>query len=203
MARYARSGKTMFLLPLILLGLSLSMDTLAVAISVGICKEDLRSVDALRVAVVFSATQSLMPFLGWLAGRSVLNLIQPVDHWIAFLLLAFIGGKMIVESWRQMRVDPEGRELECPRNPTSLRRLVILAIATSIDALAAGISLAVEQTSPAVAVPVIGVVTFAVSFTGVMLGRRLGLIFQRRACIVGGLVLFALGLKIVIESSIV
>jgi manganese efflux pump family protein len=206
MASYNRKqicskGMRMIYLTLFLLGLSLSMDTLAIAMTIGICKADVRPRHAWKTGLVFAFFQALMPALGWFAGSRLLGLIKPFDHWVAFALLALIGGKLIYETLHEKAVsDEEGDAASCPReDPTSLRRLVVLAIATSIDALAAGISLAVDDTPIGAALLIIGLVTLLVAYAGVMLGKRLGVLFQRNACIVGGVVLILLGVKILVE----
>jgi len=188
-------------LTLVLLGLSLSMDTLAIAVTIGICKADVCQRHALKTGMVFAFFQALMPAIGWYAGSRLLGLIKPFDHWIAFLLLSFIGGKLIYETLHEKAVtDEEGDADSCPReDPTSFKRLAVLAVATSIDALAAGISLAVDAAPIVPAVLIIGLITFAVAVTGVLLGKRLGVLFQRNASIVGGVVLILLGIKILIE----
>lgn len=191
----------MIFLTLVLLGLSLSMDTLAIAVTIGICKADIRFRHAMKTGLIFAFFQTLMPAIGWFAGSRLLGLIKPFDHWLAFILLAFIGGKLIYESLHEKAVAAEtGEEACCPReDPTSFKRLVVLAVATSIDALAAGISLAVDATPIIEALLIIGLVTLAVAVTGAMLGKRLGVMFQRNASIVGGVVLILLGIKILIE----
>lgn len=188
-------------LTLVLLGLSLSMDTLAIAMTIGICKADLCRRHALKTGAIFAFFQALMPAIGWFAGSRLLGLIKPFDHWVAFLLLAFIGGKLIYETLHEKAVtDENGDAASCPReDPTSFKRLVVLAVATSIDALAAGISLAVDAAPIGPALLIIGVITFLVAVAGVLLGKRLGVLFQRNACIVGGIVLILLGVKILIE----
>ncbi len=189
------------ILTLVLLGLSLSMDTLAVSVTIGICKSGIRIRHALKVGLFFATCQALMPFLGWLAGTRVIDLIRPLDHWVAFALLAFLGGKMIFETLHEKTVsDTEADAPACPvEDPTSSRRLATLAVATSIDALAAGISLAFENTSILAAILIIGLITFLVAASGTLLGKRLGVLFQRNACLVGGSVLILLGIKIVLE----
>jgi manganese efflux pump family protein len=190
------------ILTLILLGLGLSMDTLAVSITIGICKPDIRPRHILKAASFFAFFQMLMPGLGYLAGSRVATLIGPFDHWVAFGLLALIGGKMIYETLHEKTLpdedDPEA--CACPReDPTASRRLAGLAVATSIDALAAGISLAFDRTPIILALAIIGLITFLVAASGAALGRRLGVLFQRRACLIGGCVLVLLGIKIVVE----
>lgn len=188
-------------LTLVLLGLSLSMDTLAIAMTIGICKADLCHRHALKTGLIFAFFQTLMPAIGWYAGSSLLGLIKPFDHWIAFALLAFIGGKLIYETLHEkVMSDEENDNASCPReDPTSFKRLVVLAVATSIDALAAGISLAVDASPIVPALLIIGLITFIVAIAGVLLGKRLGVLFQRNACIVGGIVLVLLGVKILYE----
>ena len=195
---------TIQVLALILLGLSLSMDTLAVSVATGICKVDIRLKHAAKVGFIFAFVQSAMPGIGWYAGTRFVHLIKLFDHWLAFALLALIGGKMIYESLHDVDVSDTGPDCDavqaCPReDPTGTRRLFILALATSIDALAAGISLAVDGTPVILALPIIGFITFFVAFAGMMLGRRLGVLFQRKASLAGGCVLILLGIKILIE----
>lgn len=190
----------MEIVTLILLSISLSMDTLAVAVTTGICKADVRLRHALKVGLFFAVFQALMPGLGWLAGTRVIDLIRPFDHWAAFGLLAIIGGKMIYETLHEKTLSEDEAEAACPReDPTSARRLTILAFATSIDALAAGISLAFNNTSILTAILIIGLTTFVIAVVGTLLGKRLGVLFQRNACLAGGSVLILLGVKILVE----
>ncbi|MEA4889504.1 MAG: manganese efflux pump MntP family protein [Clostridiaceae bacterium] len=194
----------MTLLTLILLGLSLSMDTLAVAVATGICKGDIQLRHAIKAGLVFALFQALMPAIGWFAGTRIIGLIQPFDHWLAFALLALIGGKMIYETLHETTLSDDDASGDsapaCPKDdPTALGRLIVLALATSVDALAAGISLAVDKTPIAFAVGVIGGITFVVAAAGMLLGKRLGVLFQRKACLAGGCVLILLGVKILIE----
>lgn len=191
-------------LTLILLGLSLSMDTLAVAVATGICKTGVRVYHAVKVGLVFALFQAAMPAVGWFAGTRLIGLIRPFDHWVAFGLLALIGGKMIYEVLHEEVLPDDDPACDpapaCPRgDPTGLRRLVVLAVATSIDALAAGISLALEKTPIILAAAIIGGITFAVAAAGMLLGKRLGVYFQRKANLAGGCVLILLGVKILIE----
>ena len=192
------------ILALILLGLSLSMDTLAVSVATGICKADIRPRHAVKVGIIFACVQAAMPGIGWFAGTRFVHLIKPYDHWLAFALLAFIGARMIYETLHEEIVTDAVLDCEvapsCPReDPTGTRRLIILAAATSIDALAAGISLAVEEAPIIIALPVIGGITFIIAVAGMILGKRLGVLFQRKASLAGGVVLILLGIKILIE----
>ena len=181
-----------------LIGLSLSMDAFAVAITIGICRAEIHFRHAAKVALFFGGFQALMPAIGYLAGRSVSGLIKPFDHWVAFVLLGLIGGKMLYEALREVPVDSE--EDACPReDPVATRPLLILAVATSIDALAAGISLAIGDIPIVSSVISIGLITAILSGAGVLLGRRLGALFQKYATIVGGSVLVLIGVKILAE----
>jgi manganese efflux pump family protein len=196
------AGAAVEIITLILLGLSLSMDTLAVSVTIGICKADIRPRHILKAAAFFAFFQTLMPGLGYLAGSRVASLIKPYDHWISFGLLALIGGKMIYETLHEkaMADTSDEDEAACRRDdPTASRRLAGLALATSIDALAAGISLAFSKTPVVTALLIIGLITFVVAAAGTALGRRLGVLFQRRACLVGGAVLILIGIKIVAD----
>jgi putative Mn2+ efflux pump MntP len=179
------------------------MDTLAVAVTIGICKADIRFRHAVKAAAFFAFFQTLMPALGYLAGVGIIGWIKPFDHWLALALLTLIGGKMIYEALHETAVadtdDPEA----CRRgDPTSSRRLAVLALATSIDALAAGISLAVSEEPLLTSLLVIGLITFAVALAGALLGRRLGAVFHRNACLAGGIVLILIGVKIVLDHTL-
>lgn len=177
---------------LLLTAVALSMDALAVSISNGMTIRDLKVRDALKTGLFFGAFQALMPAIGWLAGTSVRDLIVSVDHWVAFGLLALIGGKMIWDTFHEAQDGGVS-------NPTDTRVLLVMAVATSIDALAVGISLAMEQVAIAPAALTIGLVTFSLSTMGVLLGKKLGDAFQKRAGCIGGVILVLIGLKILLE----
>ena len=180
-------------LTLIGIALGLAMDAFAVAIGAGLqlCGATPRQV--FRLAWHFGLFQALMPIIGWLAGRTVSEYIEPVDHWIAFGLLAFIGGKMIYEALQEKDEDAE----VC--DPTKGWRMVMLSIATSIDALAVGLSLALLGTSIWWPALVIGVVAGVMTIIGMELGKRFGALLGRRMEIVGGLILIGIGVKILVE----
>ena len=183
----------MELLTLIGIASGLAMDAFAVSIAVGLSLKQVSLRQTLRLAYHFGLFQALMPILGWLAGRSVERWISPVDHWIAFGLLAVIGGKMIYEALTQDAEDEQRKD------PTKGASLVVLSVATSIDALAVGLSLAllgVDIWYPAL---VIGVVALAFTATGLHLGKRFGALLGRRVEIVGGVILLAIGARILIE----
>ena len=180
-------------LTLIGIAVGLAMDAFAVAIGAGLTLEEVTARHTFRLAWHFGLFQALMPVIGWLAGLSVAGWIAPVDHWIAFGLLAFIGGKMIYEALRS------GSEDEERADPTRGWSLVLLSVATSIDALAVGFSLALLDVSiwwPAI---VIGVVCGTLTIVGLELGKRFGALLGRRMEVVGGLILVGIGLKILIE----
>ena len=175
-----------------LIAVSLALDAFAVSVSSGISIPGFGVKQAARMGLWFGAFQFMMPVAGWLLGSSVSQYIETVDHWVAFALLAVIGGRM---AWGSLR---GGEEDEAPPD-LSARRLCLLAVATSIDALAVGVSMAFMAVPVLASAAVIGVVAFVLSLVGGLVGKRLGGLFQRRAELVGGLVLIAIGVKILIE----
>ena len=175
----------------ILIAIGLAMDAFAVSISSGALIKNLRYRNALQIAFFFGAFQALMPVAGWWGGLRVREYITEMDHWIAFGLLGFIGCKMISESFQL--------EKEEPWNPLHVPILFFLSVATSIDALAVGITFAFLDISIVPPVLVIGAVTFLFSFAGVFLGNRFGHLFEGKIEIVGGLVLIGIGFKILME----
>ena len=179
------------MLQIFLIALSLAMDAFAVSVSTGISIPGFGPRQAARIGLWCGAFQFAMPLVGWFLGSSVKTYIEAVDHWIAFGLLALIGGNMILEAVR-------GGEEEA-LTELSVKRLFLLALATSIDALAVGITLAFEPVNILFSAGVIGVVAFALAMLGGLLGHRLGQLFQKRATILGGLVLIGIGLKILLE----
>ena len=178
-----------------MIALGLSMDTLALSITSGASILSFRFHHPFRIAGVFAVVQGAMPFLGWLIGSKLHGLIGRYDHWAAFGILGFIGGKMIVESYRRKSDDRS----VC--NPLNWSYLLPIALATSIDALAVGISLAILNTSIIMPVVVIGAVTFLVSFSGVWIGRRFCHFFENKIERIGGLCLIGIGVKILIEHG--
>jgi putative Mn2+ efflux pump MntP len=182
----------MDLITILGIALGLSLDIFAVSVASGFTFQQFRVHHALRMALIFGGFQMLMPVIGWLAGRSISSYISEYDHWVAFALLAFIGGKMVYESF-QLEDDKKGQD------PFRLVVLLVLAVATSIDALAVGLTFAFLKSSIALPVLVIGAVTFVLSFAGVYLGRKVGHLFERKIELVGGLVLVGIGVKILAE----
>jgi len=171
------------------------MDAFAVSITSGITIKHLKINNALKIALFFGSFQAFMPLIGWLAGLSLRDFISGVDHWIAFGLLSFVGCKMIYES---IKLEPGEKKIK----PLNAYILVMLSIATSIDALAIGVSFAFLKISIATPVIVIGAATFLLSFLGVFIGNRFGHFFEKKIEIVGGLVLIGIGIKILIEHLV-
>lgn len=183
----------MSILVIILLALGLALDAFAVSICCGAASGRIHLCHALRMAGFFGFFQAAMPIAGWSLGRFAAGPIRTYDHWIAFGLLGFIGGKMIFEA---LVFEKDCRECG---NSFSLPVLFTLAIATSIDAAAVGISLSllsVDIIRPAI---IIGTITFCISFGGVLAGRRLGSCFGGKVEIAGGIVLIGIGCKILVE----
>lgn len=182
----------MEILTVILLAIGLSFDSFAVSVCSGLNLPHIRFFQAAKIAVFLALFQAGMPLIGWLLGNSMKTLIEPVDHWIAFGLLSLIGGKMIIESF----INSESREI---KNPLHIRVILLLSLATSIDALAVGFSFATMIEKILLAVFIIGLVTFIASMLGILLGKKTGPTFNRYAEIFGGLILIIIGSKILIE----
>ncbi|MCB9632069.1 MAG: manganese efflux pump [Sandaracinus sp.] len=180
---------------LFFLALGLAMDAAAVSAARGLVTPKLNLGHAARVALFFGGFQAGMPVLGWLLGRELGEYVAAWDHWIAFTLLAAIGGKMLWEAWGGDDDAPEVDEASL----WSLRVMLVLAVATSIDALAIGVMLPVLEAPLVPSVTIIGVVTAAMSVLGLHLGRRFGAMFGRRLDALGGVVLVGLGVKILVE----
>jgi len=180
-------------LTLLGIALGLAMDAFAVAIGAGLQLCEVSRRQAFRLAWHFGLFQAFMPIIGWLAGRTLVQYIAPVDHWIAFGLLALIGGKMIYEAFQE-----EDQEAEAC-DPTKGWRLVMLSVATSIDALAVGLSLALLGVSIWYPAIVIGIVAGVLTIIGLDLGKRFGALLGRRMEVVGGLILIGIGVKILVE----
>jgi len=190
---------------ILVLGVSLSMDAFAVALCKGLAMRRRNIRRSLLIAGVFGGFQALMPLIGWLAGRSFYKAIEAYDHWVAFGLLALVGGKMIYDAVKEMRHPEE----ETAKNSLKIAELLVLGIATSIDALAVGLSFAMLGMQPEtsssggmgiwVSILTIGVTTFLLSFAGVFIGRQFGTRLKAKAELAGGIVLVLLGIKILLE----
>jgi manganese efflux pump family protein len=184
-------------LSLLAVSCALAMDAFAVAIATGLSLNRMTRRHIFRLAFHFGLFQAMMPVLGWVAGRAVRQYIEAFDHWIAFGLLAFVGGNMIREAFQDEEV-----RAKTTRDPTAGWDLVLLSVATSIDALAVGLSLAMLGASIVVPAIVIGLVAAAFTTSGMVLGRRIGSLWGRRVEVLGGLILLAIGVKIVIEHTL-
>lgn len=181
----------MSLIELFILAVALSMDAFAISICKGLSVQRLRPRHALICGVYFGGFQALMPFLGWLLGSQFQSLITSVDHWIAFILLGVIGFNMVRES--------RSTDEECPDASFGVMAMLPIAVATSIDALAVGVTFAFLDVDILPAVSFIGIVTFLCSAVGVKIGNVFGLKYKSKAELLGGLVLIVMGLKILIE----
>lgn len=186
----------MDILTLFGIAVALAMDAFAVALATGLTLPQLTGRHLFRFGFHFGLFQALMPVLGWLAGVTVREQIEAFDHWLAFGLLTLVGAKMLWEAWH-------GDE-ESPRegDPTRGLSLVVLSIATSIDALAVGLSLAVLGVTIWTPALVIGLIAAILTVCGMLLGRRLGRAWGTGVEIFGGLVLIAIGVKILIEHTL-
>ncbi len=176
---------------LMLIAVGLSADCFAVALSISIFRNDLSLKHALRTSLAFAVFQALMPLIGWLAGRTVVVYIASFDHWIVFVLLAAIGGKMICESFHS----------EGPPENTDISKwtlMLFLAFATSVDALAAGLTFAFLDIGILPACSIIGIIALLFSLVGFSLGRKVGPLAGKRAGTVGGVILIAIGLRVLI-----
>ncbi|WOX56010.1 MULTISPECIES: manganese efflux pump MntP family protein [unclassified Methanoculleus] len=176
----------------LLIAVGLGADAFAVSISGGATVREDRGRWALIIGALFGGFQAGMPVLGWLGGISLASLIGAYDHWIAFILLALIGGKMIREA---VRGDGENVQFAAG----SVITLLLLAVATSIDALVVGVTFALLDTSILMPAVTIGLVTFALSAAGVLIGSSLGRVFGRKVEVFGGVILIAIGLEILID----
>lgn len=184
------------MLSVILIGVSLSMDAFAVAVSNGLTLRPFRFRYALWMGVYFGAFQCLMPLLGYLLGSTVAGYVAAIGPYVSFALLAFIGGKMILDAVRG------GDEEEGGMSSLSHKKLLALAVATSIDALAVGVSFAFSPPAPGTVLScaVIGLTTFLIALGGALLGSRIPGIQPKKAEIAGGVVLVGIGVKLLLEG---
>ena len=176
---------------IILIGFGLAMDAFAVSICKGLSMKKIKWKNAIIIAIYFGLFQAIMPVIGFFLGSTFSKFIQKMDHWIAFVLLSAIGVNMIKES-----NDDEG---ENRNDRADFKTMIVLAIATSIDALAVGITFAFFEVNLWLASLIIGVITFCLSFIGVVIGNKFGDKFQNRAELAGGFILIVIGLKILVE----
>lgn len=185
---------------LVILGLAvgLAMDAFAVSVTNGFMIKELKFRHVFRIAFFFGFFQALMPVLGWAAGTAFSDVIKNVDHWIAFGLLSVIGGKMVFES-RSMMKDEACGECGDKKNCLDFPTLLLMSLATSIDALAVGLTFAFLSVEILLPVLIIGIVTFLLCFIGVYIGNKAGHLFEDKLELIGGLVLIGIGVKILIE----
>jgi len=179
-------------LSILFIAVGLSMDAFAVSISSGLAIKKLKIRHAFLIASFFGLFQAIMPILGWLSGVKVRNFISSFDHWLAFLILSIIGGKMIYEATKL-------EEAAQKTDPLNIYLLFLLAIATSLDALAVGLSFALLNIKVIIPAVIIGITTFLFSLSGVFIGKKFGHFFEKKIEIIGGIILICIGIKILSE----
>jgi len=177
---------------IIITAIGLAMDTFAISIASGMTIKKSKFRHAVRMALSFGIFQAVMPVLGWLAGWGVKDFIEHIDHWIAFGLLSFIGAKMIYESTKLEKMEERNEFL-------AFGTLMLLSLATSIDALAVGLTFAFLDIEILTPVIIIGSTTFLLSLSGVYIGDKFGHFFEKKIEVLGGLVLIAIGIKILLQ----
>lgn len=177
---------------ILIIAIGLSMDCFAVALGAGCSLKKINIYQLMRLSVSFGLFQAIMPTIGWLVGRTVINFIAPYDHWVAFGLLALIGGHMVWEFF-------EKKEKDEAVDVTRGVRLLVLSVATSIDSLAVGLSFAFLKVNIVLAVVIIGVVAFIITATGFVIGRKVSQFMGKWAELAGGLILIGIGLRILLS----
>ncbi|HHW30575.1 MAG TPA: manganese efflux pump [Clostridiaceae bacterium] len=183
----------------LLMSVGLAMDAFAVSVTNGMLIAGIKFKHAFKIAAFFGFFQAVMPIVGWLAGINFRNFIGMFDHWVALILLGFIGGKMVRESF-------EMKKESCPtedqkKHDIDNKTLLMLAVATSIDALAAGLSFAILSTSIIEASVLIGFTTFLICFAGVLIGKKCNILLKSRAELTGGIILIIIGLEIFAKDT--
>lgn len=198
----------MSLVSVLLTSFALSMDAFAVSITKGMTMKNITKKIAFKIAFFFGLFQGGMPLIGWLLGISFEKYIKTFDHWIALILLSFLGIKMIYESIKENKKDEVAMDLEInalSQNTSTVdiktKDLLVLSVATSIDALAVGVSFAFLNISIIEVVTSIAIITFLVCFTGVLIGKKIGPILKNYAEIIGGIILIFIGLNIFNEHT--
>ena len=181
----------MGVLELLLLSVGLAMDAFAVSVCKGISMKKMNWKKAIIIGLYFGGFQALMPTIGYFLGAAFQSLITSIDHWIAFILLGIIGGGMIKESF--------GDDEENRNDDVSFKTMIVLAIATSIDSLAIGITFAFLNVNLVSAISLIGIITFILSVFGTKIGNRFGDKYEKKAEFLGGVILVLLGIKILLE----
>lgn len=184
----------MGILEIFLIGVGLSMDAFAVSICKGLQMHRINKTHTAVIGLFFGGFQAFMPLIGWLLGKQFEKYITSFDHWIAFGLLVFLGGKMVIEA---IKGEDDGDEKSSEK--LDLKELTLLAVATSIDALAVGITFAFLKVNILFSIIIIGITTFILSVIGVFIGNKFGSKFKSKAEIAGGVILILIGLKILLE----
>ena len=193
----------MSLIELFIIALGLSMDAFAVSICKGLSIKKIKFKDALIVGLYFGIFQGGMPLIGYVLGVQFQDKITSFDHWIAFILLSIIGLNMIKESRQKESNDPNPSDnIEGTKNPLHFKEMIVLAIATSIDALAVGVTFAFLNVDIVPAVSFIGIITLTLSMVGVKIGNIFGTKYKSKAELAGGIILIGMGIKILIEHLI-
>lgn len=181
---------------ILLLGVGLAMDAFAVSICKGLGMSKVNGKQCLVIGLFFGGFQALMPLLGWFLGSAFAEKIKAIDHWIAFILLGYIGIKMISDAIKEWKEETKVEEMDLPLD---LKEMFMLAIATSIDALAVGVTFSFLEVAVAWACTIIGVVTFLISCGGVYVGNIFGERYKAKAQIIGGVILVVLGIRILLS----
>ncbi|MDR3071902.1 MAG: manganese efflux pump MntP family protein [Clostridiales Family XIII bacterium] len=189
----------MSFLELFIIAVGLSMDACAVAIGVGLTEKTRNQKTAVAVGIYFGIAQAAMPAIGYFAGLQFSDKISKVDHWVVFFILGILGGKMIIDALRSRHSSDAVAKNEDALVNASFRKMFPLAIATSIDALAVGVSFSLLNVQIFTAITFIGVITFTLSFVGYEVGQKAGARFETKARIAGGLILIFIGSKLLLE----
>ena len=189
-----RVNQMALFIELFLMGIGLSMDAFAVSVCKGLGMVKVNKKQTVTIGLFFGGFQALMPFIGWVLGRQFEHYIKSIDHWVAFVLLGFIGGKMMVESLKK----EEDGVVKKEDVPLNIKEMFVLAVATSIDALAVGITFAFLDYPIVEAITIIGISTFFISIGGVYVGNFFGNKYEKKAEFVGGLILVLLGVRILL-----
>lgn len=182
------------MIELLILSIALSMDAFAVSLGLGTKQQSQNKWLAVKVGLYFGFFQGFMPLIGYLAGIGLAGMIESIDHWVAFVLLTLIGAKMVYESFGE----PVEEEISIVTNKV----LLLLAIATSIDAMAAGFTLTLMKINIVISILTIGLTTFVFSYIGVLFGSRGGAFLESKAELLGGIVLIGIGVKILVEHTL-
>ena len=183
-----------FIIEIFLIGVGLAMDAFAVSICKGLTMQKVKKKDVLIIGLFFGGFQALMPLIGWLLVKGFESYITSFDHWIAFILLAIIGRKMLIDGLKG-----DDNSCGCDEFRLDFKELLMLAIATSIDALAIGVTFAFLNYPIVECIAMIGIVTFIISCIGVYIGHIFGSKYEHKAEIAGGIILIVIGLKILLE----